>query len=185
VPVAATRTVKIGGGRHDPRLELTLEIAHRGGAGDAAVDALVAVEWGTMLLGGGGNPAAWLEVGRERTGHDATRVASATSRLAAGNDALGIRVDTTVDHAVDAWIGPIQTVSNSEAGFELVYQGSATLLVEPLRLRPGERWSLTIVQQVTVANATSASEAANAEGGEPDDASDPAGTPIEVPAGRR
>ena len=60
-------------------------------------------------------------------------------------------VETTTDHAVDAWIAPIETVSNSEAGFELVYQGSATLLVEPLRLRPGERWTLRIRQQATVA----------------------------------
>ena len=43
------------------------------------------------------------------------------------------------------------SASNSEAGFELVYQGSTTLLVEPLRIGPGERWSLTIRLQVSVA----------------------------------
>ncbi|MBA2380738.1 MAG: DUF1926 domain-containing protein, partial [Chloroflexi bacterium] len=67
-------------------------------------------------------------------------------------------VATTTDHAVDAWIGPIQTVSNSEAGFELVYQGSTTLLVEPLRLRPGETWSLRIVQHASVAAEWSATQ---------------------------
>ena len=151
VPVTATRTIAIGGGRLDPRIELSLEIVHRGTAEDAPIDALVAVEWSTMLLGGGHNPSAWLEVGGERTAHDATRAAEATGRIAAGNDFLGIVVETTTDHPVDAWIAPIETVSNSEAGFELVYQGSATLLVEPLRLRAGERWTLEIVQQATVA----------------------------------
>ena len=38
----------------------------------------------------------------------------------------------------------------AEAGFELVYQGSATLLVSPLRLGPGQRLAIRVVQQVTV-----------------------------------
>ncbi|HEY2888944.1 MAG TPA: alpha-amylase/4-alpha-glucanotransferase domain-containing protein, partial [Candidatus Limnocylindrales bacterium] len=142
VPVDARRTITLGGSRLDPRLEVTLEIVHRGASDDPAIDALVAIEWSTMLLGGGHNPSAWLEIGDERTAHDAARTAAGTRRVTAGNDFLGIAVETTTDHAVDAWIAPIETVSNSEAGFELVYQGSTTLLVEPLRLRPGERWSL-------------------------------------------
>ena len=151
VPVRATRTVVGGGGRLDPSLELGLEIVHEGPAGSPPIDALVAVEWSTMLLGGGGNPSAWLELADERTGHDATRTASHVTRVAAGNDALGVTVETTTDHAVEAWIAPIRTVSNSEAGFELVYQGSAALFVEPLRLGPGERWSLLLRHQATVA----------------------------------
>ncbi|HUQ78338.1 MAG TPA: alpha-amylase/4-alpha-glucanotransferase domain-containing protein [Patescibacteria group bacterium] len=151
VPVEATRTIEIGGGRLDPRLDLTIGIVHRGSPDDEPLDVLVAVEWSTMLLGGGGNPSAWLEVGGRRTGHDATRTETGIRGVRAGNDVLGVTVETTADHAVDAWIGPIQTVSNSEAGFELVYQGSTTLLVEPLRIGPGEHWSLTIRQQVSVA----------------------------------
>jgi 4-alpha-glucanotransferase len=181
VPVDAARTLILGGGRRDPRLELLLEIGHRGAAGDPPLDVLVAVEWSTMLLGGGHNPSAWLEVADERTAHDATRIATAVDRLAAGNDFLGIVVETALDHPVDAWIAPIETVSNSEAGFELVYQGSAALLVEPLRLRPGESWSLRVRQLVTVAGAGGAggeSEAAGAaaEGGTADRAADPVAT---------
>ncbi|MEO5939270.1 MAG: alpha-amylase/4-alpha-glucanotransferase domain-containing protein, partial [Candidatus Limnocylindrales bacterium] len=151
VPVAATRTIAVLGGRLDPRIELTLEIVHRGEPAAPPIDALVAVEWSTMLLGGGHNPSAWHDVAGERTAHDVTRAATAVSRLTAGNDFLGISIETTTDHPVDAWIGPIETVSNSEAGFELVYQGSATLLVDPLRLAPGERWTIRITQQAAVA----------------------------------
>ncbi|HET7702332.1 MAG TPA: alpha-amylase/4-alpha-glucanotransferase domain-containing protein [Candidatus Limnocylindrales bacterium] len=149
-PVEAVRTVEVGGGRRDPELTLGLEITHRGSEGSPVLDAVVVVEWSTMLLGGGGNPSAWIEVGGERTAHDATRDAVGIDRLAAGNDFLGIMIETTTDHPVDAWIGPIRTVSNSEAGFELVYQGSTTLLAEPLRLAPGERWTLTVTQRVEV-----------------------------------
>jgi hypothetical protein len=104
-----------------------------------------------MLLGGGHNPSAWLELDGGRTAHDATRVVPAVDRLDAGNDFLGIAIATTTDGPVDAWVAPIETVSNSEAGFELVYQGSAALLVEPLRLGPGERWQRTIRHEVSVA----------------------------------
>ncbi len=168
VPVEATRTLALGGGRLDPRLELDLELVHRGAVGDPPIDALIAVEWSTMLLGGGHNPSAWLEVDGRLTAHDATREASGITRVAAGNDFLGIAVETRTDHSVDAWIAPIETVSNSEAGFELVYQGSAALFVEPLRLRPGERWTLRIGQQATVAAERSA-------GGSTDDADGSAG----------
>ena len=178
VLVEATRAIEIGGGRQDPRLDLTLEIVHRGSAGDGPIDALVAVEWSTMLLGGGGNPSAWLEVDGRRTAHDATRFESGVRGLSAGNDFLGVAVETTAARALDAWIGPIQTVSNSEAGFELVYQGSTTLLVEPLRIGPGERWSLTIRQQVSVVGERFAgSEAATAW--------QPSTGPVEVPVGHR
>jgi hypothetical protein len=151
IPIRAVRTITIGGGRLDPWLELGLTIEHAGPAGGPAIDALVAVEWSTMLLGGGHNPSAWLEVGRDRTAHDATRIEPGVDRLAAGNDFLGIAVATTTDGPVDAWIAPIETVSNSEAGFELVYQGSAALLVEPLRLGPGELWQRTIRHEATCA----------------------------------
>ena len=150
VPVDAVRTIEIGGGRRDPTLGLALEITHRGPAGGPALDAVVAVEWSTMLLGGGGNPSAWIELDGQRTAHDATRSASRIDRIAAGNDFLGITIETATDHPVDAWVGPIRTVSNSEAGFELVYQGSTTLLAEPLRLEPGERWSLRVSQRIEV-----------------------------------
>ncbi len=158
-PITATRTIAISGGRLDPSLELTLEIVHRGGADAPPIDGLAAVEWSTMLLGGGHNPAAWIELGGERTAHDVTRRASAVTKLAAGSDQLGVVVETTADHPVDAWIGPIETVSNSEAGFELVYQGSATLFVEPLRLDPGGHWSLRLSHEVRVSGERFASVA--------------------------
>jgi len=150
VPIEATKTIAIGGGRLDPSLVVELEIVHRGAPASPSIDALLGIEWSTMLLGGGHNPAAWHEVGGRRVAHDETAAAEDVSRLVAGNDQLGIAVETTIDRPVAAWIGPIQTVSNSEGGFELVYQGSATLLVQPLRLAPGERIHLRIAQQVTV-----------------------------------
>jgi alpha-amylase len=180
IPIEATRTIEIGSGRLDPRIELALEIAHRGPADGPPIDALVAVEWSTMLLGGGHNPSAWLDVGGDRTAHDATRSSGAVRRITAGNDFLGITVATETDHPIDVWIGPIETVSNSEAGFELVYQGSAALLVEPLRLWPGEVWSLRIGQQVGVAGERFGSEPSGI-GGDADAGGDAPSEPVNRP----
>ena len=42
------------------------------------------------------------------------------------------------------WQFPIETVSNSEAGFERVYQGTALIVHWPLNLKPGELWRLSL-----------------------------------------
>lgn len=42
--------------------------------------------------------------------------------------------------ARDFWIAPIETVSESEDGFERIYQGSQILAVWPVELAPGGEW---------------------------------------------
>ena len=42
--------------------------------------------------------------------------------------------------AHEIWIAPIETVSDSESGFERVYQGSQILAVWPVELTPGTPW---------------------------------------------
>jgi hypothetical protein len=150
IPVEVTKTISLSGGRTDPRLDVELVIAHRGDSVDKPLDALMALEWSTMLLGGGHNPGAWHDLDGRRIAHDETAMAIATSRLIAGNDQLGVTVETTTDRPIDGWIAPIETVSNSEGGFELVYQGSTTWLVAPLRLAPGESTSLRVGLHVTI-----------------------------------
>jgi alpha-amylase len=45
----------------------------------------------------------------------------------------------------DVWRYPIETVSNSDSGFERVYQGSALVAVRRLELAPGEAETFTLV----------------------------------------
>ena len=59
-------------------------------------------------------------VAGDRFAHDERRIASSVDWLGSGNGALGVEIATNVDGSADAWIEPIETVSNSEAGFELV-----------------------------------------------------------------
>jgi alpha-amylase len=146
--VRATKAVRIGGTRLVPEVSVDLTVTN---TGDRAFTARVAVEWSTMLLGGGGNPAAWQEVAGRRVAQDARIEAPSTDAIAAGNDGVGIRLDATLEPAQDVWIAPILTVSNSEAGFELVYQGSAALVGRVVTLGPAECVSVAIRLRATVA----------------------------------
>jgi hypothetical protein len=49
------------------------------------------------------------------------------------------------------WVAPIETVSESEEGFERVYQGSQILAVWPVEMVPSTKWSAETVLHVTAA----------------------------------
>jgi hypothetical protein len=144
--VRFTKTHLLGGDRHAPTLETVLELEHRDGP--AIADVRVGLEWSLTMLGGGGNPSAWWDVDGARTGHDVGGAREGIREIAQGNDHVGIAVLTVVDDPADAWWAPIETVSNSENGFERVYQGAGLLLSWVLRLAPGERWHRVIRQRV-------------------------------------
>jgi alpha-amylase len=42
--------------------------------------------------------------------------------------------------ARDFWVSPIETVSESEDGFERIYQGSQVIAIWPVELQTGAEW---------------------------------------------
>jgi alpha-amylase len=132
--IAATRTIRLAGGRMDPNLVVETTLAHAGGP---ALSAILDEEWNLMLLGGGGNPAAHWTAAGVRTAHDAPGEAPAGAPLSSGNDYLGTALTTASAPAAAAAWAPIETISNSEGGFERVYQGSSLHLVRTVELLPG------------------------------------------------
>jgi 4-alpha-glucanotransferase len=146
-PVHAVKTIRIGGGRIDPTLDVETTMTN---TGDGTLTARLVSEWSTMLLGGGGNPTAYIEIAGRRVAHDSAIRADAVDKMSAGNTFLGIEITTSFDPPSDVWIAPIETVSNSEGGFELVYQGSGALIGRLTTLGPGERASIAIAHRITV-----------------------------------
>jgi alpha-amylase len=146
--VRIVKRLTVGGTRARPRLVLDVEVENRS---RSPLGGRLGIEWALTMLGGGGNPAAWWEVAGERTAHDGVGVAAGVDRLAQGNDDIGLRVVTSVDPGADAWWAPIDTISNSEAGFERVYQGAGLLLSWPLTLAPGARLAVRVRHDVTTA----------------------------------
>jgi alpha-amylase len=147
--VRVTRTVRVGGGRLDPTLSLQLTVENHS---DRELTSTVGSEWTLTMLGGGGNPSAWWEVGGERSAHDGVGASDAVATLAQGNDWIGISVTTTTSKPARAWWAPVETISNSESGFERVYQGSGLLLGWPIALAAGATWTVTIDHVATAAN---------------------------------
>lgn len=158
-PVTVSKTVRLAGGRLDPELVVELELRHDGGT---PFEARLGLEFGVHLLGGGGNPSAWYDVDGERTAHDSSGTAEGVEAIGYGNDWVGVAVTARPEPAADAWWSPIETVSNSESGFERVYQGSALLLSWPIRLAPGETRRFAVRQSVAVARDRQAEELAAA-----------------------
>ena len=145
-PIRVEKTFRLAGDRRTPQLEQLVAVEN---TGDGPVAFRLGVEWNLTMLGGGGNPAAWYEVGGTRSAHDQPGDVADCTLIGQGNDHVGIRLETRVSPAADAWWAPIDTISNSEGGFERTYQGSALLLSWPLELGAGERREVWLQHVVT------------------------------------
>jgi alpha-amylase len=156
IAVLVERVLTVGGSRLAPTLAVELSLTNRGAVG---LKARVGLEWATTMLGGGGNPAAWWDCQGERTRHDAAGSATAVTELGQGNDHVGIAVTSTLSPAGDAWWAPIETISNSESGFERAYQGAGLLLSWPIEVEPGQRASYRVEHVVAVRADKAAEEA--------------------------
>jgi alpha-amylase len=153
--VEVRKEIRLSGDRRAPCLAVSVSVENRS---SVAVEARLGLEWTLTLLGGGGNPAAWWDVAGARAGHDTAGDASGITGLAQGNDHIGVAVATSVSPAADAWWAPVETVSNSEGGFERVYQGGGLLLSWPIALAPAASWSATVEHRVTTARDRDAEE---------------------------
>ncbi len=62
------------------------------------------------------------------------------SNLRVVDEWQGVSVTLTAPHSQEFWITPIETVSESEEGFERIYQGSQIVAVWPLEIASGTEW---------------------------------------------
>jgi alpha-amylase len=146
-PLVLEKTYRFGGGRSDPSLELETRLEN---PGDAAVEFELAVEWNVNLLGGGHNPAAYYQTeAGERSAHDVAGALASAATIAFGNEYEGVRIEAAIEPAARLTWYPVETVSNSEGGFERSYQGSSLLFRWPVSLARGEKGTYAIRFGVT------------------------------------
>jgi alpha-amylase len=141
-PLRVEKTLTLGGGRGDPSLRLEVAVEN---TAHEALETMLGVEWAINLAGGGANPQAYYRVAGTRTAHDGWGAHEAPGVVAFGNDWLGVEVEAMVEPTAGVWWQPIETVSNSESGFERVYQGSALLFRWPLRLEPAASATVSVL----------------------------------------
>ena len=75
------------------------------------------------------------------------------SRLKVVDEWQNVAVTIETPSATELWITPIETISESEEGFERVYQGSQILAVSPVELAAGKPWTGEISLRVETARA--------------------------------
>ena len=74
--------------------------------------------------------------------------AAPASELRVVDEWQGISVTLSAPGAKDYWIAPIETVSESEEGFERIYQGSQIIAVWPVDLAQGAEWQCQLALKV-------------------------------------
>jgi len=145
-PVYVRKAIEVGGDRRSPTLTVAVTVTNRS---DRVVEARLGLEWTVNLLGGGGNPSAWFEIAGARDSHDSHGTAAGVTRFGQGNDWIGVSIESAMDSPGDLWWAPVETVSNSEAGFERVYQGAGILVSWPISLGEGASTTIRIHHAVT------------------------------------
>ncbi|MBI1852687.1 MAG: DUF1926 domain-containing protein [Planctomycetes bacterium] len=131
---------------NEPRLEVSYAVEHGGGA---PIKRVFTVACDFALLTGTADDRYYLAPGGRRLG-----VLGSTGRL---DDASAISlVDgwqqiacrLAADRPVTFLHYPVHTVSQSEAGFEKIFQSACVVMATPLHLGPGDSWSLTITLEI-------------------------------------
>ncbi|MHB8639540.1 MAG: alpha-amylase/4-alpha-glucanotransferase domain-containing protein [Candidatus Acidiferrales bacterium] len=89
-------------------------------------------------------PDRYIEVGGKRNPMRWSGAAPA-SELRLVDEWQKVRVMVQAQDARDYWVAPVETISESEEGFERVYQGSQVLAVWPVEFQPGRVWKGRVV----------------------------------------
>jgi alpha-amylase len=137
-PLTVTKTFVLSGDRLRPVLAVEVSAIN---AGPKSLSFELDLSFAWNVAGGGHNPDAWYawsEAGSESTSpHDVPGDLATARGLAFGNRYVGVEVAAELNQPGRITWFPVETVSNSEAGFECVYQGSSLHLRWPIQLAPG------------------------------------------------
>lgn len=136
LPVQLTKTLRLG--NRGSRLVASYELMNQG---DTQLQVLFAIEFNFALLAGD-SPGSFYHLGDGKPLGTLSMEAELDE-----TDLVALRAEVPqVDVLLKAgaptrfWCFPIKTVSQSEAGLELVYQSSVVLPYWQLKLQPGECW---------------------------------------------
>lgn len=113
-------------------------------SGDGPVETRFGVETNWATLGGNGPGAYYAAPGRENVALNATGEIEAADSLRLVLEWMALDVRLAFSRPATVWHSPLETISLSEGGFERVYQGSCVMPLWPVRLDPGQSWSVEL-----------------------------------------
>ena len=148
------KSIGVDGDRYSGSLTLGVEVE-----AENAFRGTLELEWNINLLGGGGNPAAYYRSGDVEWRHDSAGSVEAGAELSFGNTYEGVNIALEADPPAPADWFAVETVSNSDSGYERVYQGSCLVQRWPLALDAGQHATFATILRLTQSRDRSAEEA--------------------------
>ena len=132
-PVLLSKRVSLGG-------QGTLDVRYALGLPEGAPEETVfAVELNIGLMAGDTPDRNFFSETRDNLGNLSTMLCrSAEPALGLVDEWLGVEIWVRTKPNAGFWSYPVETVNDSEGGFERVYQGSAVIAWWPLAAKPGE-----------------------------------------------
>lgn len=119
------------------RLTLTTIVTNLG----PATDIWLARQWNLSLLAGQAEDR-YIEIGDERVPMGESGIAEDVGSFSINDGWKNLRVEFELVEPVELWHFPVETVSQSEGGFERTYQGTAFVFGNRFRLENGESRTL-------------------------------------------
>ncbi len=138
-PLRVEKVVRLRAGSPDVEARYTLT-----NTCGQSIAAQFAVETSWALLGGNGPTASGVVPGRLPFGFNEPADLPHSPELALRLGWLAMEIVLSFSAAPALWLFPLHTISNSEAGYERIYQGTCVWVRWPLALAPGESWSVTL-----------------------------------------
>ena len=138
-PLRVEKEIRIRPGSPDVEAHYTLT-----NTCPAAVATHFAVETSWGLLGGNGPTASGQVPGQAPFGLQVPTATGPSQELALRLGWLSMEVGLHFSRPAQLWLFPLETISNSEAGFEAIYQGTCVFARWPIELAPGGTWSVSL-----------------------------------------
>ncbi|MEW6026334.1 MAG: alpha-amylase/4-alpha-glucanotransferase domain-containing protein [Planctomycetota bacterium] len=144
-PVKVTKNIAFASSQ-PATLQIDYEITNTGAD---PIEAVFGVEFNLSMLAGNAHDRFYYSGQRQNLGPLISQ-GEASDEKTFGIKDYYQKIDISFDLTTSAqiWYFPIQTVSQSEGGFELVYQSSVILPRWELHLKPSEKWQTRITEKV-------------------------------------
>jgi alpha-amylase len=136
-PIACRKTYRVYGNK--PRIDCEYRIGNRG---DKRIEFVLGVEWNFTLLAPDA-PDREITIGGERFEMNSQGETSGLTEWSMTDRYFGFTTRFSADREVTLLRYPIETVSNSEGGFESNYQGTSFIALEDISIEPGKTASIT------------------------------------------
>jgi alpha-amylase len=139
IPVRVEKIVMVQAGSDSALIKYTVT---NGMSGSLEQRFGIETNWG--FAGGQDQSHTYFILSDERTGLADTVENYEVTAWGIRSDLWKTYVDVNLDRAATLWRFPLEGISNSEAGYERNYQGTTIVAWWPLKLAPGDSWSVEL-----------------------------------------